>query len=90
MVGNKKLPLSQFMIPHPQTGDHAINGIVVLSGGPIKKKQVIKDAKCIGYNSHDPLSYGTTHCSGYGWKSDGVRHSVAISGRPSDFTNPNL
>lgn len=47
MVGDKKLPLSQFLIPHPQTGDHAINGIVVLSGGPIKKKEIIKDANVL-------------------------------------------
>jgi predicted AlkP superfamily phosphohydrolase/phosphomutase len=47
VIGNKKLSLSQFMIPHPQTGDHAINGIVVLSGGPFKKKQVINKASVL-------------------------------------------
>lgn len=45
IIDGKEVPINLILAPNPQSGDHKQNGIMIMAGGPIKKKTIVHDAE---------------------------------------------
>jgi predicted AlkP superfamily phosphohydrolase/phosphomutase len=45
IIDGKEVPINLILAPNPQSGDHKQNGIMIMAGGPIKKKNIVHDAE---------------------------------------------